>query len=146
MFFFSPCQCCSWKLFMTDQYRVIWSEITCEYFMYFLREWFFLSCILSFLFQVISVEECSCQMTATKIEIRMRKAEAGSWAKLEVPRMTVRFWPCTTPRQIKMGQTHRTILYRTGTRFNGKRARELCFDFNLRRRGCVILRPKYRVV
>ena len=44
---------------------------------------FFLSCILSFLFQVVSVEECSCQMTATKIEIRMRKAEAGSWAKLE---------------------------------------------------------------
>jgi len=35
---------------------------------------------------VIEVGECSCTLTGTKIEIKMKKAEPGSWARLEIPR------------------------------------------------------------
>lgn len=35
---------------------------------------------------LIEVGECSCTMTGTKIEIKMKKAEPGSWSRLDIPR------------------------------------------------------------
>jgi len=35
---------------------------------------------------VVDVDACSCSMLGTKTEIKMKKAESGSWAKLDVPR------------------------------------------------------------
>eukprot|EP00088_Acartia_fossae_P052923 TRINITY_DN599_c0_g1_i1.p1 TRINITY_DN599_c0_g1~~TRINITY_DN599_c0_g1_i1.p1 ORF type:complete len:365 (+),score=62.74 TRINITY_DN599_c0_g1_i1:29-1096(+) len=36
---------------------------------------------------LVTVEESSCGMYGTKTEIKMKKAESGSWQKLEVPRV-----------------------------------------------------------
>lgn len=35
---------------------------------------------------LIDTNECGCMLTGTKIEIKMRKAEPGSWSKLDIPR------------------------------------------------------------
>ena len=35
--------------------------------------------------QIISVEESKASFLGTKVEIKMRKAEAGSWSKLDIP-------------------------------------------------------------
>merc|ERR1711974_35932 len=34
----------------------------------------------------IEVGECSCTMTGTKVEMKMKKAEPGSWSRLDIPR------------------------------------------------------------
>lgn len=36
--------------------------------------------------QIIDVESTTVQMLPTKVEIKMKKAEPGSWAKLDFPR------------------------------------------------------------
>lgn len=38
---------------------------------------------------LIGVEESSCSMLGTKVEIKMKKAEAGSWSKLYIPKVTL---------------------------------------------------------
>lgn len=35
---------------------------------------------------IVTVEESSCGMFGTKVEVKLKKAESGSWSKLEVPR------------------------------------------------------------
>ena len=35
--------------------------------------------------QIIEVEECKASFLGTKVEIKMRKAEAGGWSKLDIP-------------------------------------------------------------
>jgi cysteine/histidine-rich domain-containing protein len=39
---------------------------------------------------VIDINECSCSMMGTKMEIKMKKAEPGSWARLEVPKQVIK--------------------------------------------------------
>jgi cysteine/histidine-rich domain-containing protein len=34
---------------------------------------------------VVEVDACTCSMLGTKLEIKMKKAETGSWAKLDIP-------------------------------------------------------------
>lgn len=45
--------------------------------------------ILCYYLQIISIEESSVLMTPTKVEIKLKKKEAGSWSKLEFPRPEV---------------------------------------------------------
>jgi len=35
---------------------------------------------------IITVEETTANFLGTKVEIKMKKAEPGSWAKLDIPR------------------------------------------------------------
>lgn len=37
---------------------------------------------------IVDVEGCSCSMLGTKVEVKMKKAESGSWAKLDIPSTT----------------------------------------------------------
>jgi len=36
---------------------------------------------------IVEVESCSANMMGTKLEIKMKKAETGSWAKLDIPKI-----------------------------------------------------------
>lgn len=54
------------------------------------------SCII---FQVVKVEESSVSMLPTKVEIKMKKAEPGSWAKLETAHPTVSTQQIIRPQQ-----------------------------------------------
>merc|ERR1711937_341262 len=38
---------------------------------------------------IIDVEGTTCSMLGTKTEIKMKKAESGSWSKLDIPRQVV---------------------------------------------------------
>lgn len=37
-------------------------------------------------FQIVDVEQSSVNMLPTKVEIKLKKAEPGSWSKLDIPR------------------------------------------------------------
>ena len=39
---------------------------------------------------VVEVNACTCNMLGTKLEIKMKKAETGSWAKLDIPKKVVK--------------------------------------------------------
>ena len=39
---------------------------------------------------VVEVANCSCSMLGTKLEIKMKKAEVGSWAKLDIPKKVIK--------------------------------------------------------
>lgn len=40
-----------------------------------------------FFFQVIAVQSSSASMMPSKVEIKLKKAEPGAWAKLDFPRV-----------------------------------------------------------
>lgn len=42
--------------------------------------------ICSIKFQVITTDETTASFLGTKIEVKMKKSEAGSWSKLNFPR------------------------------------------------------------
>lgn len=44
-----------------------------------------LICTQSF-FQIVDVNNSSANMLPTKVEIKLRKAEPGSWSRLDIPR------------------------------------------------------------
>ena len=35
---------------------------------------------------IVDTESCTANMMGTKLEVKMKKGEAGSWAKLDIPR------------------------------------------------------------
>ena len=39
---------------------------------------------------VVEVDACTANMLGTKLEIKMKKAETGSWAKLDIPKKVVK--------------------------------------------------------
>merc|ERR1712111_114132 len=39
---------------------------------------------------IVEVNSCSANMMGTKLEIKMKKAEIGSWAKLDIPKKVVK--------------------------------------------------------
>jgi len=39
---------------------------------------------------IVEVKSCSANMMGTKLEIKMKKAEIGSWAKLDIPKKVVK--------------------------------------------------------
>ena len=39
---------------------------------------------------VVEVGSCTASMMGTKLEIKMKKAETGSWAKLDIPKKVVK--------------------------------------------------------
>ena len=41
---------------------------------------------LLFLLQLVNIEGTTANMAGTKVEIKMKKDEAGSWAKLFIPK------------------------------------------------------------
>ena len=45
---------------------------------------------INFFFQIVSVEESTVSFLGTKVEIKMRKAEAGGWSKLDIPQEIVK--------------------------------------------------------
>ena len=42
--------------------------------------------VTNFLCQIVDIEQSTVSMLPTKVEIKLRKKEPGSWAKLEIPR------------------------------------------------------------
>ena len=39
---------------------------------------------------VVEIDACTANMLGTKLEIKMKKAETGSWAKLDIPKKVVK--------------------------------------------------------
>ena len=42
---------------------------------------------MNYYFQIITVKESSVSFLGTKQEIKMKKAEPGAWAKLDIPKV-----------------------------------------------------------
>jgi len=53
--------------------------------------------------QVISVEETTASFLGTKVEVKMKKAEPGSWAKLNFPRQVSQCHPKKILRDFSPG-------------------------------------------
>ena len=51
--------------------------------------------------QMISIEESKASFLGTKVEIKMRKAEAGSWSKLDIPQEIVEKKESTPEPQVE---------------------------------------------
>ena len=52
----------------------------------FIFNMFILSNEKNFSFQIVDIEQSAVNMLPTKVEIKLRKKEPGSWAKLDFPR------------------------------------------------------------
>ena len=46
------------------------------------------------------MNECSCSMMGTKLEVKMKKAEIGLWTKLEAPKT----WTQSDPPKVKQSK------------------------------------------
>ena len=50
---------------------------------------------MKYYFQIITVKESSVSFLGTKQEIKMKKAEPGAWAKLDIPKVNKIYAICT---------------------------------------------------